>query len=82
MTHVTPPNGKCPEFPALHDKYRRLYRIGGADKGYKNKQYSRVNRLREKYGLSGSYSKAIKEKFKRYPSRNLGSSIVIDLVSH
>ncbi|UCE43356.1 MAG: radical SAM protein [Candidatus Aminicenantes bacterium] len=54
------------EFPDLHEKYRLLYRTGGADKRYKTKLYSKVSRLREKYGLSGSYSQPIKEKFKRY----------------
>jgi DNA repair photolyase len=50
------------EFPALHEKYRLLYRTGGADTRYKTKLYSRVNRLRKKYGISGSYSRPIKEK--------------------
>ena len=54
------------ELPALYEKYRLLYKTGGADKSYKTKLYRRVNRLREKYGLSGSYSKPIKEKLKRY----------------
>ena len=54
------------EFPALYEKYMLLYKAGGADKRYKTRLYRRVNRLREKYGLSGSYSKPIKEKLKRY----------------
>ena len=58
------------EYPALHEKYRMLYRTGGADKSYKARLYSRVNRLRKKYGLSGSYSNPIKEKFKRFPGGN------------
>jgi DNA repair photolyase len=58
------------EYPALHEKYRMLYRTGGAEKSYKTRLYSRVNRLRKKYGLSGSYSRPIKEKFRRYPEGN------------
>jgi DNA repair photolyase len=54
------------EFPALYERYMRLYRTGGADKKYKDNLYSRVNRLRNKYGLSASYSKPIKEKFIRF----------------
>jgi DNA repair photolyase len=54
------------EFPSLLGKYKELYKTGGADKKYKTGLYSKVNRLREKYGLSGSYSRPIKEKFRRY----------------
>jgi DNA repair photolyase len=54
------------EFPSLLGKYKQLYKAGGADKKYKTDLYSRVNRLRKKYGLSGSYSQPIKEKFRRY----------------
>jgi DNA repair photolyase len=63
------------EFPSLLGKYKRLYRTGGADKEYKTGLYSKVNRLRNKYGLSGSYSKPIKEKFKSYSRGNLVSSV-------
>jgi DNA repair photolyase len=50
------------EFPSLYERYRLLYRTGGADKRYKTELYRKVNRLRKMYGLSGSYSKPIKEK--------------------
>jgi DNA repair photolyase len=50
------------EFPSLREQYKLLYRKGGADKMYKTELYRKVNRLRKKYGLSGSYSKPIKEK--------------------
>ncbi len=50
------------EFPSLYERYRLLYRTGGADKRYKTELYRKVNRLRKMYGLSGSYSRPIKEK--------------------
>jgi len=40
-----------------------LYKTGGADKSYKGKLYNEiVNPLREKYGISNSYIKLLKEK--------------------
>lgn len=50
------------EFPKVYDDLLLLYKTGGADKEYKNNLYKTVNALREKYGLSSSYSKPIKEK--------------------
>jgi DNA repair photolyase len=48
------------------DKYeniKELYKTGGADKLYKEKLYNEiVNPLREKYGISSSYIKPLKEK--------------------
>jgi DNA repair photolyase len=48
------------------DKYenmKELYKTGGADKLYKEKLYREiVNPLREKYGISNSYIKPLKEK--------------------
>jgi len=48
------------------DKYenmKELYKKGGADKSYKEKLYNEiVNPLREKYGISKSYIKPLKEK--------------------
>ena len=42
---------------------KELYKTGGADKSYKEKLYSQVvNPLREKYGISSSYMKPLKEK--------------------
>lgn len=56
------------EFPSLSDEYKLLYKKGGADKTYKTRLYRRVNRLRDKYGLSGSYSKPMKDKLIKYSS--------------
>jgi len=50
------------ELPSLHNKLLALYKTGGADKEYKNKLYSMVNELRDKYSLSSSYTNPIKEK--------------------
>ncbi|WP_346936609.1 radical SAM protein [Clostridium sp.] len=50
------------EFPKVYDDLLLLYKTGGADKEYKNNLYKKVNALREKYGLSSSYSKPMKEK--------------------
>jgi DNA repair photolyase len=52
------------EFPNEYEKLIALYKTGGAGKEYKNELYEKVNRLRNKYGLSSSYSKPIKEKLK------------------
>ncbi|MEW8994319.1 radical SAM protein [Clostridium sp.] len=50
------------EFPKIYDDLLLLYKTGGADKEYKNNLYKTINALREKYGLSSSYSKPMKEK--------------------
>lgn len=50
------------EFPKVYDGLLLLYKTGGADKEYKNNLYKTVNALREKYGLSSSYSKPMQEK--------------------
>ncbi|GAA0774826.1 radical SAM protein [Clostridium subterminale] len=50
------------EFPKVYDDLLLLYKTGGADKEYKNNLYKTVNALREKYGLSSSYSKPMQEK--------------------
>lgn len=49
-------------FPEEYEKLVSLYKKGGADMSYKDELYKRVNELREKYNLSNSYSKPIKEK--------------------
>lgn len=49
-------------FPEIYEKLQTLYKTGGADKNYKENLYKMVNALRNKYGLSGSYSKPMKEK--------------------
>ena len=50
------------EFPNIYPKLKKLYIHGGANKIYKDALYARVNRLREKYGVSSSYTKAMREK--------------------
>lgn len=52
------------EFPGLYHHFLTLYKTGGADKDYKNTLYKTVNLLRNKYSLSSSYSKPMKEKLK------------------
>lgn len=53
------------EFPQLYDDMLLLYKTSGADKRYKSNLYKVVNELRDKYSLSSSYSKPIKEKLKQ-----------------
>ncbi len=50
------------KFPHLYDNLLMLYKTGGADKEYKNQLYQMVNELRDKYALSSSYTKPMKEK--------------------
>lgn len=50
------------EFPELSEKLNSLYKTGGADQSYKAELYKMVNRLREKYKISSSYTKPMKEK--------------------
>lgn len=46
-----------------YENLKELYKSGGADKSYKDKLYKEiVNPLREKYGISNSYIKPLKEK--------------------
>ena len=52
------------EFPEVYDKLLIIYKTGGADKKYKNTLYQMVNTLRDKHGISGSYSKPLKERLK------------------
>jgi DNA repair photolyase len=52
------------EFPNEHEKLRLLYKAGGADKSYKAELYEKVNRLREKYGISNRWSLPMKEKMR------------------
>lgn len=53
------------DFPALYDPLRDLYKTGGAGKEYKDGLYAMVNQIKNKYGLSGSYSAPMKEKLKQ-----------------
>lgn len=50
------------EFPEIYDKLLLLYKTGGADKHYKNDLYKMINNIKDKYKLSSSYSKPMKEK--------------------
>ncbi len=50
------------EFPYLYNDLLEIYKTGGADKEYKNNLYKTVNQLKDKYSLSSSYSKPMKEK--------------------
>lgn len=50
------------EFPYLYHQLQSMYKAGGVSKEYKDKLYLMVNELRNKYNLSSSYSKPMKEK--------------------
>lgn len=52
------------EIPHLYNDFAVLYKTGGVDKEYKNSLYKMVNVLREKYNISSSYTKPMKEKLK------------------
>jgi DNA repair photolyase len=49
-------------YPELYPRLQALYKTGGADKAYKDRLYLNVNELRDRYGISSSYSKPMKEK--------------------
>lgn len=53
------------EYPELFLKLQALYKTGGAEKDYKNQLYLMVNELRDRYGISSSYAKPMKEKMHR-----------------
>lgn len=57
------------EYPHLTEQLLALYKTGGADKEYKNTFYQMLNKIRDKYGLSGSYSIPMKEKLKQIPAQ-------------
>ncbi len=50
------------QFPNVYKELMALYKTGGANKPYKDSLYQIVNELRDKYNLSGSYSKPMREK--------------------
>jgi len=58
-------------FPNLYEKLAALYKTGGADKAYKDNLYQMVNPLREKYLLSSSYMKPMKEKLSQKADEQL-----------
>ncbi len=50
------------DYPQLYPKLQALYKTGGADKVYKDQLYLMVNELRDRFDISSSYSKSMKEK--------------------
>jgi DNA repair photolyase len=52
------------EFMELNENILAIYKTGGADKEYKNQLYVHINELRDKYSLSSSYSKPMKDKLR------------------
>lgn len=60
------------QFPSQYPLLKNLYKKGGADPAYKEALYQTVvNPLREKYGLSSSYAKPMKEKMHRSDQQEL-----------
>ncbi len=59
------------EFPGLWDKLARLYKTEGADKAYKNDLYAILNPLREKWKLSKSYMKPMREKLEQTGAKQM-----------
>lgn len=49
-------------YPELYPRLQALYKSGGADKAYKDRLYLSLNELRNRYGISASYTKPMKEK--------------------
>lgn len=52
------------EYPGVYQRILNLYQTGSAGKTYKSGLYEKVNRLREKYGLSNSYIRPMREKMR------------------
>lgn len=50
------------DFPHIFDDFKALYKRGGAGKEYKEQLYKVVNYLRDKYQLSRSYMKPMRER--------------------
>ncbi|MBN1462336.1 MAG: hypothetical protein JW922_01490 [Paludibacteraceae bacterium] len=50
------------EYPTVFLQLNTLYKNGGAGTEYKTELYNRLHHIRNKYGLSGSYTALIKEK--------------------
>lgn len=51
-------------YPELVPQMQALYKKGGAGKEYKNCLYLMVNELRDRYGISSSYTQPMKEKIR------------------
>lgn len=49
-------------YPELYPRLQALYKSGGAEKAYKDRLYLNVNELRNRYGISSSYTKPMKDK--------------------
>ncbi|MDO9122421.1 MAG: radical SAM protein, partial [Anaerolineaceae bacterium] len=45
------------DYPQLYPQLQAVYKTGGAEKSYKDQLYLMVNELRDRYGISSSYSK-------------------------
>lgn len=54
------------EYPDKLAPLQAIYQTGAADKSYKNQLYKVLNIFREKYNLSGSYMKPMREKLKKH----------------
>jgi DNA repair photolyase len=48
----------------LYNKFILLYKTGGASKEYKDSLYTKVNEIKNKYGLTSNYMKPLKAKLK------------------
>ncbi|MGE0077668.1 MAG: radical SAM protein [Bacteroidales bacterium] len=59
------------EFPLHYEKLCTLYKTGSAGKEYKNELYGMLNELRDKYGLSSSYTKPMREKMHKSQQTSL-----------
>lgn len=59
------------QLPEIYEKLIALYKTGGADKEYKTNLYKTVNQLRDKYNISSSYTKPIKEKMHKPETNTL-----------
>lgn len=59
------------EFMHIYEPLQQLYKTGSAGKEYKDKLYLTVNELKEKHGLSSSYSRPMKEKMKQISGEQL-----------
>ncbi|MRS02550.1 radical SAM protein [bacterium] len=53
------------DYPQFYPQLQTMYKTGAADKNYKDQLYMMVNELRDRYGISSSYSKPMKEKMLR-----------------
>jgi DNA repair photolyase len=51
-------------YPELVPQMQALFKKGGAGKEYKDRLYLMVNELRDRYGISSSYTRPMKEKLK------------------